>query len=133
MKSKISVFPGLPNANCLLPTALCPFSPSFRLCQERLRRTLTGLSLCFTSSHLLTFLSSHLLLFSSSPFLIFSFSHLLLFSSSPFLIFSFSHLLLFSPSPFLTFSSLLPLTSYYLLHTTYFFHLLPQRLTYSIQ
>ena len=55
---------------CQLPTALYPFSPSFRLCQERLRRTLAGLSLCFTSSHLLTFSSSHLLIFSSSPLLL---------------------------------------------------------------
>ena len=64
-----------------------------------------GLSIIFSSSHLLIFTSSHLLIFASSRLHIFSSSHFLIFTASPLHIFSSSHLLIFTSSPLHIFSS----------------------------
>ena len=66
-----------------------------------------GLSLIFSSSHLLIFTSSHLHIFSSSHLLIFTSSHLHIFSSSSHIhILTSSHLLIFTSSHHLhTFTS----------------------------
>ena len=66
---------------------------------------LTSYLLIFTSSHLHTFSSSHLLIFTSSHLPIFTSSHLHIFSSSHRLMFTAAHLHIFSSSHLLIFTS----------------------------